>query len=265
MNFQWIAIAALSGLSMAHPGAHEPSSSSVASKRDFLSNTRRSLDLCADHLEKRGVNDRARARRASMMKANEKRAVFSRDTDKIVNTSYHSSLQVSANTADSELFSKNPTCILSPEGEVGPFWVKGELIRDDVRDAQASMPLILHGQFIDINTCEPIKDLWWDVWNCNSTGVYSGVQSSMNGNGDDASNLNKTFLRGIQKTDSDGVAQFKTLFPGHYPDRTIHVHVIAHTNAHRLANNTITGGHISHIGQLFFDQDLITKVEATHP
>ncbi|KAJ5746798.1 hypothetical protein N7520_011980 [Penicillium odoratum] len=149
-----------------------------------------------------------------MMKANEKRAVSSRDTDKIVHSSHHSSLQVSANTADLELFSKNPTCILSPEGEAG-------------------ISLILDGQSIDIKTCEPIKDLWWDVWNCNCTCVYSGVQSSMNGDGDDASNLNKTFLRGIQKTGSDGVAQFNIF------------------------------GHISHIGQLFFDHDLITKIEAT--
>lgn len=87
----------------------------------------------------------------------------------------------------------------------------------------------------------------------------------MNGNGNDASNLNKTFSRGIQKTDADGVAQFKTVFPGHYSGRATHIHVIAHTQAHKLANNTITGGHIPHLGQLFFDQDLITKVEATYP
>lgn len=266
MHFQKLAILTISGLAMAHPGAHhEHDSHSVASKRDLLRNSRRVLDLCADHLEKRGVNERARARRAAIMKANEKRAIFARDTDKTVNTSHHSTLQVSANTPESELFSKNPTCILAPEGEVGPFWVNGELVRSDVRDGQPGVPLILDGQFIDINTCEPIQDLWWDVWSCNSTGVYSGVQSDMNGNGDDASNLNKTFSRGIQKTDADGVAQFKTMFPGHYDGRATHIHVIAHTNAHKLANNTITGGHISHIGQLFFDQDLISKVEATYP
>jgi hypothetical protein len=32
-----------------------------------------------------------------------------------------------------------------------------------------------------------------------------------------------------------------------------------------LENNTYTGGTIAHIGQFFFDQDLITKVEATSP
>ncbi|KAJ5103918.1 hypothetical protein N7532_004447 [Penicillium argentinense] len=265
MHFQKLTVVALSGLAMAHPGSHEHSSYSIASKRSFLRNARRSLDLCANHLEKRGINERARARRAAMAEANKKRAVLARDLDEVVNTSHHSSLNVTPNTPESELFSANPTCILAPEGEVGPFWVKSELIRSDIRDGEPGVPLILDGQFIDIETCEPVQDLYWDVWSCNATGVYSGVQSDMNGNGNDKSNLNKTFSRGIQKTDEDGVAQFYTLFPGHYSGRATHIHIIAHTQAHVLPNNTLTGGTISHIGQMFFDQDLITKVEATSP
>jgi protocatechuate 3,4-dioxygenase beta subunit len=123
----------------------------------------------------------------------------------------------------------------------------------------------MHAQFIDVTTCEPISGLWWDVWNCNSTGVYSGVQDSSNGNGDDASNLNRTALRGIQETDDDGIAQFKSIVPGHYSGRATHVHVVGHIGATLLENGTITGGNVSHIGQLFFDQDLITEVEATSP
>lgn len=30
-------------------------------------------------------------------------------------------------------------------------------------------------------------------------------------------------------------------------------------------NNTLTGGHISHVGQLFFDQDLINEAESVEP
>lgn len=265
MLFMKATVLALAGLSLAHPGVHEPNSYSSMAKRHFLHDARRSLDLCANHLEKRGVNERARARRAAIMEANKRHSFFPRDTETTVNKTHHSSLKVSLNTPESDLFSTNPVCILAPEGEVGPFWVKGELIRSDVRDGEPGIPIILDGQFIDINTCEPIKDLYWDIWNCNSTGVYSGVQSDSNGNGNDASNLDKTFLRGIQKTDSDGVAQFKSVFPGHYSGRATHVHVIAHTNAHDLPNNTLTGGHISHVGQLFFDQDLISRVEATYP
>lgn len=41
--------------------------------------------------------------------------------------------------------------------------------------------------------------------------------------------------------------------------------VLAHIGSTTLANGTLTGGKISHVGQLFFDQTLITKVEATSP
>jgi hypothetical protein len=86
-----------------------------------------------------------------------------------------------------------------------------------------------------------------------------------NGNTDDTSNLNATFLRGVQKTDADGVVQFKSIFPGHYSGRTTHHHMVAHLNVTVQPNNTITGGTVAHIGQLFWDQDLIYEVEATYP
>ena len=72
-------------------------------------------------------------------------------------------------------------------------------------------------------------------------------------------------LRGIQPTKNEGVAIFDTVFPGHYTGRTPHIHVMAHFNATVLPNNTITGGTVSHVGQLFFDQSLITEVEKTTP
>jgi hypothetical protein len=41
--------------------------------------------------------------------------------------------------------------------------------------------------------------------------------------------------------------------------------VLAHFNGTTYANGTYGGGYVSHVGQLFFDQDLITQVEATSP
>jgi hypothetical protein len=40
---------------------------------------------------------------------------------------------------------------------------------------------------------------------------------------------------------------------------------MAHLNATMLPNNTISGGTVSHVGQLFFDQSLLEAVEATAP
>lgn len=79
-------------------------------------------------------------------------------------------------TADaSELFSGNNTCILNPEGDVGPFYVLGEAVRFDLADGEPGVPLILEGQFLDVETCEPIEGLYWDLWNCNSTLVASCI------------------------------------------------------------------------------------------
>jgi protocatechuate 3,4-dioxygenase beta subunit len=44
------------------------------------------------------------------------------------------------------------------------------------------------------------------------------------GDPNDASILNGTTLRGVQPTDSHGIASFDTLFPGHYDGRTTHIH-----------------------------------------
>lgn len=72
-------------------------------------------------------------------------------------------------------------------------------------------------------------------------------------------------LRGIQFTDDNGVAQFVSIFPGHYAGRTNHVHVMSSLNATVRPNNTISGGTVAHVGQLYFDQSLIDEVEKTAP
>lgn len=64
-------------------------------------------------------------------------------------------------------------------------------------DNEPGVVVYMDAQFIDINTCETLPDLYWDVWNCNTTGVYSGIQSSGNGNSNDAANLNRTALRAV--------------------------------------------------------------------
>ena len=128
------------------------------------------------------------------------------------------------------------------------------------------MSLLLDYQVINVATCKPVPDVYVEIWHCNSTGVYGGVQANGNGNSADSSILQKTWLRGIQPTDSDGVAQFESVFPGHYTGRTTHIHIMVHTKATLLANNTLGfNNYASHVGQTFFDQSLITAVEKVSP
>jgi len=185
----------------------------------------------------------------------------------VLATSHASNLtSITADTDPSVLFTGNNSCILTPEVTQGPYWVQGELIREDITEDQEGVPLHLDIQVIDVNTCEPVPSVYIELWHCNSTGVYSGVVASGNGDSSDETNLDNTFLRGINQADESGVVQFDTLFPGHYTGRATHIHVMTHTlDATVNDNNTLTGTSVSHVGQMFFDQDLIEAVDAVEP
>jgi len=144
--------------------------------------------------------------------------------------------------------------------------VAGEYVRENVVEDQPGVSLLLDYQVINVATCKPVPDVYVEIWHCNSTGVYGGIIANGNGNSADTTNSKKSWLRGIQPTDSDGVAQFQSVFPGHYTGRTTHIHVMVHTKATLLANNTLGfTNYASHVGQTFFDQTLITAVEKVSP
>jgi protocatechuate 3,4-dioxygenase beta subunit len=206
-----------------------------------------------------------------------------RDVDSVLVTNHKSNLTgITVESGPSILFSGNGSCILSPEVTQGPYWVQGELVREDITDNQEGVPLTLDIQIIDVNTCEPVPQAFLEIWHCNSTGVYSGVVANGNGNTNDTANLDNTFLRGIQQSNEDGVVTFETTFPGHYTGRAVsvplyfrfailltmpqtHIHIMTSQNATINANETLSGGSVTHVGQLFFDQDLITLIEAEEP
>lgn len=269
----------LAGLALAHPG-HDVKAE-AAERAAFIKRTpleSRSLGHCAENLKARGYEAKNVARRQQTVEQlRRKRGIQTRsphlnarDLDTVLNTTHHSTLDVSPSTDPHVLFQSNASCILGPDVTQGPYYVTGELIRKNVVEDQPGVPLFLDVQLIDTNTCEPVPQVYIDLWHCNATGVYSGVVANGNGNSNDASNINTTFLRGLQQTDGYGVAQFETIFPGHYTSRTTHIHILSHAanETVRLQNNTISGlytSHASHVGQLFFDQDLISQVEAVSP
>lgn len=157
------------------------------------------------------------------------------------------------------LFGSNTSCILTPDNANGPYYVLGEHIRTDVREGQPGIPLHLEMQFTEVSNCKPAVPLVVDIWSCNASGIYSGVSAAGQGG------LKTTFLRGVQETDKDGVVSFDSIFPGHYSGRASHEHILTHSGATILPNKTFSGGHVSHLSQLFFDPALIDAVEATDP
>ncbi|KAJ5608987.1 hypothetical protein N7528_009554 [Penicillium herquei] len=287
---QSLLILALALFGVAHPGEDEApiSEAKKLEKRAYHSNVIESYSGCAKKLAESGVLERADLRRRSTVERH-RRDLVARQQQQVLgprpdvserpDSEHNFQLpeqwrkshlvtdpNIGLETPENELFADNGTCVLNPEGMIGPFYVTGEFVRSNITEEQAGVPMIIDAQFIDVETCEPVEGVWWDVWSCNATGVYSGVLGFENGNQDDKSVVNATFLRGIQQTDSEGVAQFQTIFPGHYNHRATHMHVVAHVgNVTQLPNNTITGGTVAHIGQLFWDQDLVYEVEETYP
>lgn len=161
------------------------------------------------------------------------------------------------------MFGSNNTCALVPETTIGPYYVTGEYIRSNITEAengQTGVPMHIELQFVDMNTCLPAPEILADVWHCNATGYYSGIDTSEGEGG-----LNTTFLRGVQVSDDEGVVAFDTLFPGHYDGRITHFHLVVQDNVTYQDNNTYTGGNTLHVGQVYFEDTLISAVEALEP
>ncbi len=69
----------------------------------------------------------------------------------------------------------------------------------------------------------------------------------------------RRFLRGIQLTGADGVAEFRTIVPGWYAGRAVHIHLKAHVGG-KPHINRYTGGHICHTGQFGFAEDFYDSI-----
>lgn len=159
--------AILAGAAAAHPGekAHHVSRAAELSRREFKAAARRGLDACSSKLQARG--EAAALRRADKAAAYRERALATRrekrDTDGVLATDHNAtaSLGYTLETPEATVFATNATCVLTPEGETGPYWVKGELVRSDLVETQEGVPVVLEAQFVDVETCEPLTDLYW--------------------------------------------------------------------------------------------------------
>jgi protocatechuate 3,4-dioxygenase beta subunit len=134
-------------------------------------------------------------------------------------------------------------CVLAPEQTEGPYHLDDHLLRRDITDGKTGVALTLRLGVVDVSTCRPILSAAVDVWHCDAAGVYSGVQG-----------VDGSFLRGIQRTNAKGLAVFRTIYPGWYPGRTVHVHV-----------QVSLGGDVVHTGQLYFPDALTDTVYRQKP
>lgn len=144
---------------------------------------------------------------------------------------------------------------LTPEQEEGPFYVALEKIRKDVRLGRPGVPLHLRIRVVT-TAGKPVTGAACDIWHCDARGVYSDEPSEQT--------VGQTWLRGVQLTGADGMAEFLTIYPGHYAGRTTHIHVKVHVGG-KTVGRGYRGGHVSHTGQLLFDDATTTEVYRLSP
>lgn len=148
------------------------------------------------------------------------------------------------------------SCVLTPELTEGPYYIAGEKVRRDITENRPGSKLTLRLKVVDASTCKPIKGATVEIWHCDAGGLYSGFVSASAGapGGGSQPTDKRTFLRGGQRSDAAGTAIFKTIYPGWYRGRTVHIHVKVHV-----------GGNTVHTGQLFFPDKLTDTVYAKAP
>ncbi len=148
--------------------------------------------------------------------------------------------------------SGQPACVVRPEQTEGPLFVDERLKRSDLRTDPANgkvMPgvpldLTLAVSRLTAGGCAPLAGVLADVWHCDHLGVYSDAEDK--------------FLRGYQVTDARGRARFKTIYPGWYPGRTVHIHF-------KLRSAPTVRPGFDFTSQLYFDDALTDQVYARAP
>jgi protocatechuate 3,4-dioxygenase beta subunit len=139
-----------------------------------------------------------------------------------------------------KLFEDAPSCSLSPEQTEGPYYFDANKIRRDIREGHDGSTLRMALQVRTAGDCKPLRDAVVDIWHCDALGEYSFEPD--------------TFCRGAQATNSDGIAEFKTVYPGWYRGRTVHIHAKVHVD-----NETVL------TTQLTFSDDFTAKVYEREP
>lgn len=178
---------------------------------------------------------------------------------------------------------------LTSETTEGPYYIDADKIRRDITEDKEGIPLTLTLKVIDSETCKPVRDAAVDIWHCDALGLYSGYESFSQGGGTaptDAPSGTPTdvptgeppsgapsggtgggggheeptsdtrYLRGTWRTDKHGLVTFKTIFPGWYQGRCVHIHTKVHVNG-EWTDAGYEGGNTCHTGQLFFAEEAV--------
>jgi protocatechuate 3,4-dioxygenase beta subunit len=122
----------------------------------------------------------------------------------------------------------------------------------------SGLTFVLDVGLMDITTCQPLANTMVEIWSrmcCSfSTRItlvisYSHVANAMGNYG--------SFLRGATTSNSGGIAEFQTIFPG-WSDGANHVNVAVHTSSSMSSSTT-------HVGKLYFTDQWTNLIGGTSP
>jgi protocatechuate 3,4-dioxygenase beta subunit len=150
-----------------------------------------------------------------------------------------------------ELVEGHQHCRVWPDQEEGPYHRDVALFRQDVVEDRAGIALRLAIRLVGGDGLTPVRGAVVELWQCDALGQYSGFPPPDGRS--DTGLADEAFLRGRQETDESGICRFRTVYPGWYPGRTVHIHVMAH-----VGGETFTS-------QLYFPEEITEAVFARPP
>lgn len=154
-------------------------------------------------------------------------------------------------------------CVLSPQMTEGPFFVDEKLERSDLLEGESEasvtsgtpLELTLGVYQVAGDKCMALAGVQLDIWHADTQGVYSDEGGGMSSFIQPQNTMGKKFLRGYQITDESGIAKFKTIVPGFYGSRALHIHFKVRMKGAANSRQVYTS-------QFFFDDALGDKVLA---
>lgn len=145
------------------------------------------------------------------------------------------------------------------EQDEGPYHRDVQPLRRSIVEDREGVALQLGVRLAGDDTI-PVQDATVEIWQCDALGRYSGFPPPNDSTVVTAANApraqylpDQAFLRGRQRADSDGMVEFGTIYPGWYPGRTVHIHVMVHVGAITLTS------------QLYFPDELNEHVLSREP
>ncbi len=138
-------------------------------------------------------------------------------------------------------FGQSTSCEMLTDSFEGPFFFCTNPGGAQIAQGKPGDGLRVALRAINAATCQPIPDAVIDIWHCDASGVYSGyglgVDEAARQSSHSAPATRERYCRGALRTDSDGIAEFRSIYPGYYVGRAIHIHFKLHVGNRAFLTN----------------------------